>query len=732
LLGFCKEHSFKRIISIFLLQIINCYPSNHSHPLHSDIFTILQLPRVIITSMTNHLVHESSPYLLQHAENPVDWYPWGKQALEKANLEQKPIFLSIGYAACHWCHVMAHESFEDSSIAALLNANFVSIKVDREERPDLDSIYMNFIIAISGQGGWPMNIFLTPEGKPFYGGTYFPPTRRQNLPSFYEVLKTIIRLWITDRESILSSSEQLVKSLQPHSPAQSETQALSHDLLQQVTKTITSHYSWQGGGWGTAPKFPQPMLLEFLLRQATRHDKANLDLVVHACQAMAQGGMYDVLAGGFARYSVNPTWLIPHFEKMLYDNALLALLYLHVYQLTHEGFFRQVCESTLDFVLRELTHPEGGFFSSLDADSEGEEGKFYLWTPQQIHEALPQSADADLFITAYGVSPEGNFEGSNILHRTLTDEQLAQQFNLPPEAVSSWLTELRQRLLLTRNSRPRPNTDDKVLISWNALMLTALAEAAGALSRSDYLEAAVKNARFILENLYADGKLLRSWRHGVAKQSAFLEDYAGLAHALLSLYQVDPVTGWYQTALELQEHILEHFSDPTGGFFDTPSYHEPLLIRPKDQQDNATPSGNALTAMLLLKLATYQGNSAWRQLAEAMLSSNLDMMLRYPSAFAQWWCAADFALGPVNEVAILGSLSEKTTQALLEPLWQGYSPRLILAASIYPPVPGSPALLQDRPLLNGLPTAYVCQGFVCQQPINDPQAMLAQLKSKEL
>jgi uncharacterized protein YyaL (SSP411 family) len=585
------------------------------------------------------------------------------------------------------------------------------------------------VVSTTGQGGWPMSVFLTPAGKPFYGGTYFPPTRRQNLPAFREVLETISHLWSTDRAGILFSSEELAKSLQPHLAAQPGAQELTPALLQQVIRTIAQAYDWQDGGWGGAPKFPQPMLIEFLLRQASRADQTSHKMALHALRSMAQGGMYDVLGGGFARYSVDPTWLIPHFEKMLYDNAQLALVYLHAYQLTGDAFFKEVCESSLDFVLRELTHKDGGFYSSLDADSEGVEGKYYLWTAQEIRSALANPGDVDLFMAAYGVIEQGNFDDHTILRRARTNEELMQQFSLDVATVHTRLEILHRQMLAVRGTRVHPSTDDKVLLSWNALMLTAFAEAGRALDRSDYLQAAIRNAHFMLEHMLTEGGLVRSWREGVANQPAFLEDYAGLALALLSLYQSDPDSRWYRTAIELLHQVLAHFSDPAGGFFDTPDHHEELLYRPKDLQDNATPSGNALITMVLLRLATYEGNSQWRELAEKMLSSNLGMMLPFPSAFAQWWCAADFALGPVHEVAILGDLSDPATQRLLQPLWQGYHPRQVLAISPYPVAAGSPALLEHRPLLNGLSTAYVCQDFVCQQPVNEPQVMLAQLAS---
>jgi uncharacterized protein len=679
--------------------------------------------------MTNHLANESSPYLLQHAENPVEWYPWVHEAFEKARQEDKPIFLSIGYAACHWCHVMTHESFENPSTAGVLNDNFICIKVDREERPDIDSIYMNFVMSTTGSGGWPLSVFISPDGKPFYGGTYFPPFRSHNLPSFREVLDSVSRLWRTDRAAILVSSENLAHSLQAQSSAQVSQKTLDLIQLKQVVQTIARAYDWQNGGWGGSLKFPQPMLIEFLLRQASRGEESGLNMAEHALRAMCQGGMYDVLGGGFSRYTVEPTWLIPHFEKMLYDNAQLARIYLHAYQLTGDSLFRDVCTSTLDFVLRELTNSEGGFYSSLDADSEGQEGKYYLWTIQEVCAAIPSLDDANLFITAYGVSDQGNFNGRNVLRQIVPDDQLVLQFKQDIPTLHTRLAETRIQLLQYRNQRIRPATDDKVLLAWNALMLATLAETGRALDRLDYLQAAIRNASFILENMLFDGRLMRSWRDGKARHNGYLEDYAGLGLALLTLYQVDPQLRWYQAAVQFLGQVLSHFSNPAGGFFDTSDDHEALLYRPMELQDNATPSGNAQACLLLLKLAAYEGRSDWRKSAEEMLTANLDVLQHYPSAFAQWWCAADFALGPAHEVAIIGDPDNPATLSLLQPLWHGYHPQLVVATSPYPHAPGSPALLNDRLLLNGEPTAYVCQDFVCQLPVNDPQDMIAQLSN---
>ena len=687
----------------------------------------MHFQRIIIIAMPNHLSHESSPYLLQHADNPVEWYPWGSEALEKARREQKPIFLSIGYAACHWCHVMAHESFEDPAIAELMNDHFVSIKVDREERPDLDSIYMSFVVATTGQGGWPMSLFLTPEGKPFFGGTYFPPRQIHNLPAFREVLETINHLWMEDRGRLLSSSEELSAQVITNLQKRMPPGALSPQLLDQAVELTSQGYDWQNGGWGGAPKFPQPMLIEFLLRRASSGDGSSLEMALHCLRAMAQGGMYDLLGGGFARYSTDSAWLVPHFEKMLYDNAQLSLVYLHAYQLTSEQAFREVCETTLDFVLREMTHPLGGFYSSLDADSEGEEGKYYLWTVNQVRSALTEPADTELMMAAYDIQEQGNFRGKRILRRANSDAALADQVHGDKQAVSKRLASLRAQLLAIRTERVPPAIDDKVLLSWNALMLRAFAEAGRALQNPQYSQAAIQNADFLLEYLFTDGILKRSWREGITRQAAYLEDYTGFALSLLSLYQTNPDPRWYQAAMGLADHISEHFTDPAGGFFDTCDDQEALLYRPKDLQDNATPSGNGMAATLLLQLAAYEGRSDWRDLAEKMLSSNLGMIERYPSAFAQWLCAADFALSQVREVAVIGAQDDPGTQKLLQTIWSDYHPHLVLAASALPLPEGSPALLQGRLLVNNRPTAYVCQGFVCQQPVNDPEQMLAQL-----
>ena len=677
--------------------------------------------------MPNRLADENSPYLLQHAENPVDWYPWGEEALEKARHEDKLIFLSVGYAACHWCHVMEHESFEDPDTAALMNEHFVNIKVDREERPDIDNIYMQAVVAMTGQGGWPMSVFLTPQGQPFYGGTYFPPEPRYRMPSFQEVLLSVERVWREDRQKILESGEKITQHLQHSDVKRGSDREIDPDLLQKAPMRLAQAYDWKNGGWGQAPKFPQPMAIEFLLRQATRGDRMALDMASHALKSMARGGIYDGGGGGFARYSVDDYWLVPHFEKMLYDNAQLALAYLHAFLINTDGEFRRVCEATFDFVLREMTHSQGGFFSSLDADSEGEEGKFYVWTREEIQTVITDSDEASLFLAAYGVTQAGNFEGHTVFQRVLDDEQIAEEFGIPAEQVPAKFAELHAKLLQKRAERIRPGTDDKVLVSWNGLMLMAFAEAGRYLGRPDYTAAAIRNADFLLTALQPEDRLLRSWRDGKAQYNAYLEDYAALILGLLALYQSDPNPRWFNSAMELAAEMITHFGDPAGGFFDTRDDHEELLYRPKDIQDNAVPSGNALAALALLQLGAYQLNLDWRNMAEEMLAQMGDNLTRYPTGFGQWLIAADFALGSVNEVAILGDPASAQTQALVDSLWEQYQPHLVAAISEGEST--SPKLLESRTLINAQPTAYVCQGFVCQQPVYSPEDLAKQLQS---
>ena len=668
--------------------------------------------------MPNKLINENSPYLLQHASNPVDWHPWSEEALKKARTENKPIFLSIGYAACHWCHVMEHESFEDPETAAIMNENFVNVKVDREERPDLDGIYMQATTAMTGSGGWPMSVFLTPDLQPFYAGTYFPPVRRYNMPAFRDVLLSLAKAWREDRQEIDRVGEQILDYLRPQTQTEKQATEFTAHNLETATLSLINSYDWNNGGWGSAPKFPQPMAIEFLLRRAIGEPAQRgeiLKLCKHALHAMARGGMYDVVGGGFARYSVDDSWRVPHFEKMLYDNAQLALIYLHGYLLTRESKFRQVCEETLDFILRELYHSQGGFYSSLDADSEGEEGKFYVWSYEQIESIL--GSEFEFFKAAYGITPQGNWEGKTVLQRTLDDSTLAARFKLDPESVREKLSESHRQLLQARAKRVRPGTDDKVLVMWNALALSAFAEAGRYLNRQDYLEAAVRNARFLLDNLQGNRRLLRSWRDGRAKHNAYLEDYASLVLGLLDLYQSDFNPEWFELAADLAAEMVAHFPDPNGGFFDTRDDHETLLVRPKDIQDNATPSGNAMASEALLKLAALTDKGNYRDLAEQSLGLVADLATRYPTSFGRWLSAADFALGNVKQVAAVYESNKEDLQEFLQVLQSEYRPNLIVAASTVPPPSNAPALLQDRPLKDGQATIYVCEGFVCKNPV---------------
>ena len=680
----------------------------------------------------NRLSQATSPYLLQHAHNPVDWYPWGSEAIEKAKAEDKPIFLSIGYAACHWCHVLAHESFEDPETAAFMNEHFINIKVDREERPDLDGIYMQAVVAMTGSGGWPMSVFLSHDLKPFYAGTYFPPVRRFNLPAFMDVLTGLANAWKNDRAEIEKVGEQVNGHLQYQNQSKN-TEAITQEHLEPIAKALQGAYYWGYGGWGDAPKFPQPMALEFLLHHSIANKKDEyLKLIDHCLRIMARGGMYDVVGGGFSRYSTDNFWRVPHFEKMLYDNALLTRAYLHAWQVTKEPFFKQIVEETLGFVARELTHEQGGFYSSLDADSEGEEGRFYVWTLDEIRAVLKD--DSEFFEAAYGITPQGNWEGKTVLQRALDDTTLAARFKLDPETVPAKLAESHSRLLSARASRIRPGTDDKVLTAWNGLMLAAFAESARVLAKSSphshtHLDLATRSAEFLVNNLRVNGKLHRSWRNGQVTEEVFLEDYAALILGLLELYQTDFNNKWFTIAHELTDEMIEKFSNPDGGFFDTPHTGETLLFRPKDISDNATPSGNALACEALLKMAAYTDQGSYRSIAEQSLALIGESILRYPLGFARWLSAAENALGTMKQIAVLGEAGEENFERLLKVIRAEYRPGVVVAASSHPPSQHAPALLENRPLLNGKATVYVCEGFVCKQPTNEIEVLIAQLKA---
>ncbi len=662
---------------------------------------------------TNHLAHETSPYLLQHAHNPVDWYPWGEDALQRAREEDKPIFLSIGYSACHWCHVMEHESFSDPDTAAVMNRLFVSIKVDREERPDLDSLYMDAVQALTGHGGWPLSVFLTPDGRPFYGGTYFPPQPAHGLPAFRQLLEAVAQAYRDRRASIADTASRITAALQS-SVTRPPSGDLDPRLLEQAERSLLQQLDPQHGGFGGAPKFPQAPALEFLLQRHVVNHAGEVPALSLTLEQMARGGIYDQLGGGFHRYSTDARWLVPHFEKMLYDNAQLARLYLHAWQVTGDGFFRAIAEETLDYVAREMTDPEGGFYSAQDADSEGEEGRYFVWTPAEIEAVLGDETEG--FMAAHGVTEAGNFEGRNIL------QYVGGQIERPRWAPA------RLRLLEARRRRVHPARDDKVLTSWNGLMLAAFAEAARVLDRSDYRQIAERNAGFLLREMTTpEGRLLHTWRAGQAKGNGFLEDYSHLIAGLLELYQTSFDRRWYQAAAELGEVMVAHFAAPDGGFFDTSDDHEALIARPRSPQDGALPSGGAMAAGALLRLAGLGEEGEYADLARRAIASAGPHMARGPLGFGKWLQALGYLLAPAREIAIVGEPGEADTEALLRVVRQGYRPHQVVALGAPQEETEVIPLLRGRGRVEGRATAYVCQGFTCGRPVTDPAALAALL-----
>ena len=681
--------------------------------------------------MANRLINETSPYLLQHAHNPVDWYPWGEEALRRAKHEDKPILLSIGYSACHWCHVMERESFENEDIAGIMNEHYVNIKVDREERPDLDSVYMNAVQALTGSGGWPMTVFLTPEGKPFYGGTYFPPVDTRGMPGFPSVLLGVSQAYRNRRGDVLQATTQLLSHLQHLARPTRSLEPLAPDLMHQAYQSLAQGYDYQNGGFGTAPKFPPSMTCEFLLRYSrTANSPRALEMVEDTLHKMAMGGIYDQIGGAFHRYSTDPYWLVPHFEKMLYDNALLSKLYLHAYQATGNHLYRRVTEETLDYVLREMTGPGGGFYSTQDADSEGVEGKFFVWSLEEIQAVLGEE-DGELIAGYFGVTEAGNFEGKNILNVPQGADSFAAEAGMSLSELYEKLAAARPRLLETRDRRVHPALDDKVLSSWNGLMMRSFAEAGSTLGRQDYLDAAVGCASFLLEEMRADGRLLRTWREGRASLNAYLEDYAFVADGLLAVYEATFDGRWLEEARSLCDTMTALFWDEGElTFYDTGHDHEALVVRPRDVFDNAIPCGSSVAVEVLLRLSVFTGDSEYSRRGAACLRSMHQYLGRAPLGMGHWLCALDFYLSSPREIAVIGDRSHPDAQALLDVVYGRYLPNRVVAGASGP-VSGGGAipLLQDRGMIDGKPTAYVCENYACQLPVTTPDALAAQLST---
>ncbi|HYO24021.1 MAG TPA: thioredoxin domain-containing protein [Lacipirellulaceae bacterium] len=682
--------------------------------------------------MPNHLAGESSPYLLQLQNNPVDWYPWGPEAIGRAKAENKPIFLSVGYSACHWCHVMEHESFENEAIARILNEKFISIKVDREERPDVDQIYMNVTQMMTGHGGWPMSVFLTPELKPFYAGTYFPPKAKQGMPGFDQVLLAVDDAWRNRSDHANDVGDQLVEELQKmERGGGAGAGELTRELIEKAVSQLGRSFDGRWGGFGGAPKFPHPMDLQLLLRHWRRTGRQqSLDMVTTTLDRMAAGGIYDHVGGGFARYSVDARWLVPHFEKMLYDNALLAATYVEAHQATGHADYARVARETIEYVLRDMTDGTGAFYSTEDADSEGEEGKFYVWTPDEIEEVLGAETGA-LFGRVYDVTDAGNFEGHNILNLPKTIAQCAKIVNREEAELRELLATARQKLFAVREKRVHPGKDDKVIVAWNGLMIDALARAGAAFNEPLYVAAAAKAATFIRENVQrGDGRLLHTWRHGVAKLDAYLDDYACLANALVSLYEATFDGVHLNEAARLADVMLERFEDRTGGgFFYTADDHEQLIARTKDVADSSTPSANGMAAMVLVRLAKLTGEERFRAAGERALAAGVGIMRQAPTAMGQSLVALDFHLGPTYELVLAGNFATAEAMAALAGVRGKFMPNRVLAGAPGPAevVPLLAPLLQGKDLSDETPTLYVCEGFACQAPAVGVPAINAKL-----
>ncbi|HEX2226759.1 MAG TPA: thioredoxin domain-containing protein [Candidatus Binatia bacterium] len=669
---------------------------------------------------TNRLIHETSPYLLQHAHNPVDWHPWGDEAFQKARAENKPILLSIGYSACHWCHVMERESFENEEIAALMNELFVNIKVDREERPDLDEIYMNAVQMMTGRGGWPMTMFLTPEGKPFYGGTYFPPEDRYNVPGFPKILRGVANAYYNQPQDVEQSVNQIISRLQSMSRSTESAQPFDSDIIVRAAEQLAQAHDSRHGGFGQAPKFPNAGVYELFLRAYHRSKNTRfLDIITFTLTKMADGGIYDHLGGGFHRYSVDEKWLVPHFEKMLYDNAQLLRVYAQVYQITREPRFKSVVEESADYVLREMLQPAGGFYSTQDADSEGVEGKFFVWSPEEVTQVLGEEA-AEIFCRVYDVTEAGNFEHRNILHPILTAEQASKYFNRGVDEVVALLAEAKRKLFVHREKRIKPFRDEKLITGWNGLMLSGLAEAIKITGNPEYRKAAMRTVEFIFAQMFRDGRLLHTYKNGIAKILGYLDDYAFLAIGLLDLFEATFERSLFLKTRELANIMIAEFWDESdGAFFYTGKSHEQLISRAKPAFDASIPSGNSMAAQLLLRLYHYTNHDDYLHKAEIILRSYRDAMQAQPFGLAHMLAALDFYLVKPKEIVIIGELNDSATAELLKGVHSNYIPNSTLQW-LRPDEPlGEIApLLEGKSQVDGKATAYVCHNFTCSAPVN--------------
>jgi len=676
---------------------------------------------------TNRLARETSPYLLQHAHNPVDWYPWGDEALERARREDKPILLSVGYSACHWCHVMERECFENHDIARLMNEHFVCIKVDREERPDIDHVYMEAVQAMTGSGGWPLTVFLTPNGEPFHGGTYFPPEDRHGLPAFPRVLLAVSEAYGARRSQVAGVAQDLVSRLKQSPNVESGSEPLTEDVLTDAYRFLEGSFDDDNGGFGPGPKFPQAPVIEFLLQYHHRTGEPRaLRMVELTLDKMAAGGIYDHIGGGFHRYATDGRWMIPHFEKMLYDNALLSRLYLHAYQVTGKAGYRRIAEETLDYVLREMTAPAGGFYSSQDADVDGKEGQYYLWTPGAITELLGEE-DGRLISRYFGIGSEGNFEGGSVLHIPKDLAGLAAETGVRPADIETVMARSKLKLLEARERRPRPGRDDKILTSWNGLMLQALAEASSVFRREDYLKAATANAVLRVGELMKAEVLMHSYRDGMSGIPGYLDDHAFTIRGLLSLHEATFEQRWLQMAFDLAGAMVRRFGDEEnpGVFYDTGPDHSILFARPRDTADSVKPCGGSGAAEVLLRISRITGDGSYEKLAAAMLGLVRDQILAHPLASGNWLCALDLNLSDPEEVVVIGRRGDPNTEALLTTIHSRYLPKKVLVGfqPDDPVVPPAAMLAKDRKAMQGRPTVYLCRQRTCHPPVTDPDQL---------